>query len=92
MKNLVISSLFIAAVTIPVFAQSAEAYGDNTPEMPMMGGSQGGMPMMGGGQSGMPMMRGSQGGMPMMRAHMSKMERHMENIEALLRQLVEQKK
>ena len=71
-------------------------------QMPMMAGQQGGMPMMQGQPGGMPMMQGQQGGMPMMQmmqerhammqAHMTKMETHMANIEALLRQLVELQK
>ena len=73
---------------------------NTTQSMPMMGGGQGGMPMMGGNQGGMGMMHGNKGGMPpmmmnmqqkqaMMQAHMVKMETHMANIEALLKELVE---
>ena len=70
--------------------------------MPMMQGQPGGMPMMQGQPGGMPMMQGQPGGMPMMQmmqerhammqAHMTKMETHMANIEALLQQLVELQK
>ena len=70
--------------------------------MPMMQGQSGGMPMMQGQPGGMPMMQGQPGGMPMMQmmqerhammqAHMTKMETHMANIEALLQQLVEMQK
>ena len=71
-------------------------------QMPMTQGQQGGMPMMQGQSGGMPMMQGQPGGMPMMQmmqerhammqAHMTKMETHMANIEALLQQLVELQK
>ena len=70
--------------------------------MPMLGNQQGGMPMMGNQQGSMPMMGNRQGGMPMMgnrhkmmqsmmsmkQQHMQKMENHLANIEALLRELV----
>ncbi len=71
-------------------------------QMPMMRGQQGQMPMMYGQQGRMPMMYGQQGQMPMLQlmqqrhavadAHMKKMEQHMANIEALLKQLVELQK
>jgi len=41
------------------------------------------------GMGGMPMMKKMQGKQAMMQAHMSKMETHLANIEALLKQLVE---
>ncbi len=71
-------------------------------QMPMMQGQQGQMPMMYGQQGYMPMMYGQQGQMPMLQLmqqrhavadeHMKKMEQHMANIEALLKQLVELQK
>lgn len=61
-------------------------------QMPMMAGQKGGMPMMGGNMEGMPMMQMMQERQAMMQAHMTKMETHMANIEALLQQLVELQK
>jgi len=47
------------------------------------------MPMMGGNQNGMSMMQHMQQRQAMMQVHMVKMETHMENIDASLKQLVE---
>jgi hypothetical protein len=79
--------------------QTMPMMGGNQGGMGMMQGNRGGMPMMGGNQGGMPMMHGNKGGMPMMmkmqqkqammQAHMLKMETHLANIEALLKELVE---
>jgi hypothetical protein len=83
-----------ALATASEQAQSASELGSPPSRaMPMQGGPQGGTSMMRGQQGRMPMMQGQQGRMPMMmqmkQAHMKKMETHLANIEALLKQLVE---
>ena len=80
-----IKSVMIAAIISII---SISAYAD----MPTMPNQQGNMPMMGNQQGSMPMMGNRremmQSMMSMKQQHMHKMENHLANIEALLRELV----
>jgi len=92
-KKTLFASIMVLSLSPPSFADNSDTQAAspqpnpemNMPGQHMMGGHQGGMPMMGGPQGrGMPMMNMMQ----QKQAHMQRMETHLGNIEALLRELV----
>ncbi len=89
-KTLLVCAMTIG-LSLPAFADNNNTQAANPPPNPEM--NMPGQHMMGGNQSRMPMMGGPKG-MPMMnmmqqkQAHMQRMETHLGNIEALLRELV----